>query len=184
MTSELLWSCLIIILGRIADVTLGTVRTISVVRGRKHLAVLLGFAEVFIWIFIVAKVVSGLSQNLLLGFSYATGFAIGNYVGVTVDEWLALGEQATMIISREGKRLADSLRAAGWRLTVIEAHGRDGPTAVLLVIAARRRARELHGQIEAIDPQCFYTVEDVRLASSLAARSNRSQSWASMFVGK
>ena len=184
MTNELFWSCLIIIVGRIADVTLGTMRTISVVRGRKHLAVLLGFAEVFIWIFIVAKVVSGLSENLLLGFSYAAGFAIGNYVGVTVDEWLAFGEQATMIISREGKRLVSALRAAGWRLTVIEGHGRDGPTAVLLVIVARRKAAELHRQIEEIDPQCFYTVEDVRLASSLLGRSHRGVGWSSMFAGK
>src|SRR4029434_2251810 len=101
-----LWTCLFIIVGRICDVTLGTMRTIAGVRGRKHLAVVLGFAEVFIWIFVVASVVQGLSQNILLGLSYALGFAIGNYVGVSVDEWLAFGEQAMFIVSRQGQVMA------------------------------------------------------------------------------
>lgn len=170
---EIVWACLLVICGRVVDVTLGTMRTISVVRGRKHLAVLLGFFEVLIWIFVVAKVVQGLNQSPLLALSYAAGFALGNYVGVTVDEWLGLGEQALLVISRRGLDMAEALRDKGWRLTQIEAQGRDGKTLVLLVIAKRKRVEILKRQIEQIDPHCFYTVEDVRLASSLALRSEQ-----------
>lgn len=179
-----LWVCLFIIVGRICDVTLGTMRTIAVVRGRKHLAVVLGFMEVFIWIFVVASVVQGLGQNILLGLSYAAGFAIGNYVGVSVDEWLAFGEQAMIIISRQGQVMAGQLRKAGWRLTEILGQGRDGPTDLLLVIVPRKRAAELQQEIERLDPECFYTVDDVRIASSLAARTRRGQGWAMLLMRK
>ena len=47
-------TCALIVCGRICDVTLDTVRTVAVIRGRKHLAVLVGFFEVLIWIFVVA----------------------------------------------------------------------------------------------------------------------------------
>jgi len=184
MTIEVALTMLLITVGRIADVTLGTMRTIAVVRGRKHTAVMLGFAEVFIWIFVVAKVVEGLSENLLLGISFAAGFAIGNYVGVTVDEWLAFGDQAMLIVSRKGKQLARHLREDGWRLTEIEGQGRDGKTLLLLAIVTRKKAPGLQRQIELFDPECFYTVEDVREASSLAGRSRQRQGWTSFLVGK
>jgi len=184
MSLETLLTCLFIIAGRMADVTLGTVRTISVVRGRKHTAVLLGFTEVLIWIFVVAKVVSGLSENLILGVCYAGGFALGNFLGITVDEWLAFGEQSTMIVSKQGRELAKALREKGWVITELPGQGRDGPTVILMAITARRKVAELHKQVEELDPNCFYTVEDIRHASNVAARSQRAQGWGALFAGK
>lgn len=46
--------CLKIFLARIIDVTLGTVRTVLVVRGRKNTAALIAFVEVLIW-FLIAR---------------------------------------------------------------------------------------------------------------------------------
>lgn len=184
MTLEVLLTCLFIVLCRIADVTLGTMRTIMVVRGRKHLSVLLGFAEVFIWIMIVTKVVKSFDGSIIYTLAYAGGFALGNYIGMTVDEWLALGEQATMVLSKKGSQIAGLLRERGWRVTELEGHGRDSATTVLLLVAPRRKATELQQHIQELDPNCFYTVEDVRLASSLAARTRPRQGIASLLVGK
>lgn len=185
MNWALVGTCALIVGGRICDVTLDTVRTVAVIRGRKHLAVLVGFFEVLIWIFVVARVITGLSQNLLLGICYASGFALGNYVGVVVDEWLAFGDQAMMIISRKGHDLATTLRQEGWRLTEVEAHGREGRTQILLVIVSRKQAVHLQQVIERTDPECFYTVDDVRKASSLAARARAGSSgWGLLFTGR
>jgi hypothetical protein len=82
---------LIVFLARFVDVTLGTMRIIFLSRGRKFLAPALGFVEVFIWITVVSQIVGGAQNNLLAYFAYAAGFAVGNYVGMVIEEKLAIG---------------------------------------------------------------------------------------------
>jgi hypothetical protein len=82
---------LIVFLVRLTDVTLGTMRIIFVARGRKYLAPLLGFIEVFIWITVVSQIVRG-AQNIVAYLAYAAGFAVGNYVGMIVEERLWLND--------------------------------------------------------------------------------------------
>ncbi|HLE92255.1 MAG TPA: DUF5698 domain-containing protein, partial [Anaerolineales bacterium] len=65
---------LIVFLARVIDVGLGTMRIIFISRGKKVLAPLLGFVEVFIWITIVSQIVRG-AQNIVAYFAYAAGFA-------------------------------------------------------------------------------------------------------------
>ncbi|HEX2991004.1 MAG TPA: DUF5698 domain-containing protein, partial [Anaerolineales bacterium] len=81
---------LIIFLTRVLDVTLGTLRIIFISRGRKYLAPLLGFIEVLIWITVVSQIIGGAS-NFAAYFAYAAGFAVGNYVGMWIEERLAIG---------------------------------------------------------------------------------------------
>jgi uncharacterized protein YebE (UPF0316 family) len=160
--------CLLIVVGRIADVTLGTIRTIMVVRGRRRWACLLGFFEVLIWIFVIGRVVQGLGENPLYAFSYALGFAAGNFVGITLDNRLALGKQVIQFFSRSGGQLAAELRARGVRLTSFEGQGRDGPTSMLMVIVDRGSVPELLAQAGRIDPHCYWSVEDVRRSGAAA----------------
>jgi len=69
---------------RILDVSLGTLRTVSVVRGRVVLAAVLGFFEVTIWVVAVSKVITSFDNPFnVLG--YATGFALGNAVGILIE---------------------------------------------------------------------------------------------------
>ncbi|HOW73854.1 MAG TPA: DUF5698 domain-containing protein [Phycisphaerae bacterium] len=164
--------CLLIVLGRIADVTLGTIRTIMVVRGYRSWASVLGFFEIIIWIFVVAGVIQGLSENLFYGVSYALGFAAGNYVGVTLDNKLALGKQVVQVFSRQGKPLAAALRGQGVPLTTFEGAGRDGSTTMLMVVTERMAVAKLLQEVRKLDPDCYYTVEDVH--STAAARAHGS----------
>ena len=46
---------LVIFFGRILDVSLGTLRIIFVSKGQKHLAPIIGFFEVFIWIVVISE---------------------------------------------------------------------------------------------------------------------------------
>lgn len=47
----------IVFFARVADVTLGTLRIIFTSHGRRNIAPLLGFVEVFIWIVIFGQIV-------------------------------------------------------------------------------------------------------------------------------
>ncbi|MGB6001136.1 MAG: DUF5698 domain-containing protein, partial [Thermoanaerobaculia bacterium] len=73
--------CILIFVLRICDVTLGTVRTVSIVKGYLTLAVVLGFFEVMIWILAVSQVISRINESIFLAIAFAGGFAAGNAVG-------------------------------------------------------------------------------------------------------
>src|SRR5262245_54738025 len=116
MTAETTLICLLIILARIADVSLGTLRTISVVNGRAKLASVVGFFEILIWVFAVSRVIENLSDPAF-AISYALGFALGNLIGIKIEQRIAFGEQVVRIFSTKGDKVAASLRHAGFIVT-------------------------------------------------------------------
>ena len=169
MDWDILPTCLLIIGARICDVSLGTLRTISVVQGRRKLAPVLGFCEVLIWIFGVSQVMINLSHPAC-AISYAFGFALGNYLGMTIERRLALGEQVVRVFSHQGSHLAGRLRCEGFRVTELDARGRDGPVQILFIHTARKTVNRLAERVLQLDPACFYIVDDVRLGSSVSLR--------------
>jgi len=81
---------LIIILARMVDVTLGTLRIIFVSRGNRIIAPILGFFEVFVWVVVISQIMQNLN-NPINYVAYALGFAIGNYLGIQAEDKLAIG---------------------------------------------------------------------------------------------
>jgi uncharacterized protein YebE (UPF0316 family) len=152
----------IVFLARLTDVTLGTVRIIFVSRGKKHLAPLLGFVEVFIWITIVSQIVRG-AHNLLAYLAYAAGFAVGNYVGMLVEERLAIGTlMIRVIVPKDGAALVYRLRAEGYGATYIDAHGASGSVCLIYTVVMRKELSHVVGVIEETHPKAFFTVEELR----------------------
>ena len=91
--------CLLIFVLRICDVTLGTVRTVVIVKDYLLLAVALGFVEVMIWILAVIQVIARINESFFLALAFAGGFAAGNAVGILVERRLAMGTSVVRIIS-------------------------------------------------------------------------------------
>lgn len=153
---------LVVFLARIADVSLGTLRINFVARGFKFRASLIGFIEVLIWITIVAQIVREVHSwaNIL---AFAGGFATGTYVGMRIEEHLAIGNVWVRVISPLNPGpLVTALRADGYGVTLLDAQGANGPTTILLILARRSHLDGVLGQIQAFLPDAFYTVEDVR----------------------
>jgi uncharacterized protein YebE (UPF0316 family) len=148
---------------RVVDVSLGTLRTISVVQGRLLLSVVLGFVEVLIWIVALSQVIIGVSENPLLMVAYAGGFATGNASGIALERLLALGTVVVRMVSaRNGARIANELRQGGHRVTTFQGEGRDGDVTLVYVTCRRRQLRSLLDRARAIEPSIFYTVEPVQ----------------------
>jgi uncharacterized protein YebE (UPF0316 family) len=169
-------TCLLIVAARITDVSLGTIRTINVVQGRRTLALVLGFFEVLIWLLIVSRVINEISQPAY-AIAYALGFALGNYVGMTIEARLALGRQLVRIFSRQGPEMASAMREAGLRVTQFDGYGRDGPVQELFIEIGRRHAANVIEQARVLDPKCFYMVDDIRLVSSAHAQVGERTGW-------
>lgn len=165
MTWDLVLGCLLIFIARLADVSLDTLRMVAVIRGRRYMAWGLGFFQVLIWVYAISAVMKNISQPPY-AIAYALGFATGNFLGITIENWLAHGEQVIRIFTRRGEETAARLWAHGFGVTVFDGRGKDGPVSELYIQSARKRMQEVASIARQMDPECYYVVEDVRLAST------------------
>lgn len=155
-----LWP-LFIIAARIMDVSIGTVRTIMVVRGLRWTSACLGFFEVVIWIIAVSGVLVEVTAIKII--AYGLGFALGNAAGIWIDELLAFGQQLIVTIS-QGKAhdVAFALRMQDFTVTELPASGGGGDVAMALIVAPRRKVRHVIRVAEQADAEVFITVHDVK----------------------
>lgn len=157
---------LLIFFARMADVSIGTLRIVFVSKGLKFIAPLLGFVEILIWLLAMSKIF----QNLDVWFyyiAYAGGFAVGNYVGLTIEERLALGHLSLRIITSEpSEELAKKLTKEGYGVTYHEAQGSRGKVDIIYCILKRSDYNLVTRIINNYNPKAFYTIEDVRYANS------------------
>lgn len=125
---------LLVFAARVIDVSLGTLRIIFISRGKKHLAPLLGFVEVFIWIVVVSQLVREVN-NWASYLAYAAGFAAGNYLGIWIEDRLALGTVILRIIlSSQHEQLKRALHEAGYGITSVDGEGANGPVKLIYTI--------------------------------------------------
>ncbi|HEY9226885.1 MAG TPA: DUF5698 domain-containing protein, partial [Gemmatimonadaceae bacterium] len=93
------WGALLIFGLRIVDVSCDTMRVIFAIRGKRGIAAILGFIQALVWIVAVGNAVKHLDSPLhILG--YAGGYAMGTYVGVTIEQAIAYGVATVRIVSK------------------------------------------------------------------------------------
>ena len=153
---------LFIFVARIIDVSLGTLRIIFVTKGMKNVAPLVGFFEVLIWLLAISRIMQDL-DNWVCYIAYAAGFATGNYVGMLIEEKLAIGHEVVRVITRkDATQLIEDLRAMGYGVTSVKAEGIEGEVAVIYIIARRSMIKEIIGEINRFNPRALYTVESIK----------------------
>jgi uncharacterized protein YebE (UPF0316 family) len=155
---------LLIFIARVVDVSFGTLRIVYIAKGRRYIAPMLGFVEVLIWLLAIGQIIKNLN-NVACYIAYAGGFATGNFVGIWIENKLALGTQVLRIItSRDSADLIDNLKSKGHGITLLNAEGSQGPVKVIFTIIKRKYLKEVIETIQTYNPKAFYSVEDVRLA--------------------
>jgi uncharacterized protein YebE (UPF0316 family) len=156
----------LICLARICDVSLGTIRIITVSKGMRSLATGLAFFEIIIWLFSIGQIMQNLT-NIANYIAYATGYAVGNYVGIYIEEKLSLGTIMLRIITKKkADELIAFLKSAGYGVTILKGAGGYGPVDVIFTIVKRREYTTVVGIINKFNPNAVYTVEEVKHAST------------------
>lgn len=152
----------LIFFARVADVSLGTFRTIVVFRGHKLLASCIGFFEILIWLAAAAQVLTNLDR-WYLALAYAGGFAVGNFVGMWIESRFAIGSELIRCISYNRDVLADKLRSEGFKVISFDGDmGKDRPVELLFIIEKRRKTPALINLIKELDETAVYSISDVK----------------------
>ena len=131
----------LIFCARILDVSIGTLRILFLVRGRRAIAATLGFAEVMIYLTALGYVLGGgREMSLLQMIVYCAGFSTGNFLGSFLEERLMNAYVVLEIImdkTPETKAMIEKIRSDGYGATVVYGKGRDGIRSIIKVICRR-----------------------------------------------
>lgn len=156
---------LIIFTSRVCDVSLGTLRHVFISKGFRKIVPLLGFFEVLIWIVVVAQVMKNLN-NIACYLAWAGGFATGTYVGLMIEERLALGLQVIRIITNQNcDELLEALKKENHGVTIVDAQGGIGPVKMVFTIVKRKNTHAVVKLIQVYNPTAFYSIEDIKNAN-------------------
>jgi uncharacterized protein YebE (UPF0316 family) len=153
---------LLIFLLRTSDLTISTTRTLSIVQGRRTMAWFLALLQSSLFVMGVAGVLGDLGNPLNL-IAYASGFALGNVLGMILESRITPGHFLLRITSSTfGESLTTQLREHGYGVTEISGIGMEGTVHVMLTFIPCREFRRVKHQILDIDPSAFITMEPVR----------------------
>lgn len=153
---------LLIFFARIADQSIGTMRLIFLSKGYKFIAPFLGFFEVIIWLLAVSQIMKHL-DSVLCYIAYGAGFAMGNFIGIILEERISIGNVIIRIITNtQADDLISNLRSHNYGLTIVDAQGSKGPVKVILSIIKRKDIAHVASIINQFTPHAFYTIEEVK----------------------
>ena len=156
---ELIFSALIIFTLRLADQSLGTMRSLLVAKNKPLYAALIGLIESAIWIVAISQVVKDIDDPVLIG-SYAAGFAAGTILGSYIERLVGVGNIVIRVFSpANSPSVAETLRDKGYGVTIIDGQGKDGPIKIYLCVIPRRRLKAVLDMIKEINPDSFITTD-------------------------
>ncbi len=156
---------LFIFLARVVDVSINTLRIMFVLNGKKSVAPILGFFEALIWLLAIGQIFQNLN-NPMSYIAYAGGYAMGTFVGMSIEEKLALGRVLVRVITPVPlPNLLEYMKDNDFRFTSVGAEGRYGKVNLLFTVMKRDVLPEFIKKVKASDSKAFYTIESVKKIS-------------------
>lgn len=165
---DLMFLCLKILICRIIDVSLATIRTVVIVKGKSVLAALIAFVEGLIWFLIVREALlfdaTGIDK-FIIALAYSGGFALGTYLGGIISKKFIKGMvQVQIVTSDKNKEMLDSIRNAGYALTVIDINASEFSAEKYMLFSeiSSTQLYDFKNLINELDPKAFIMVNDTR----------------------
>ncbi|OPX71244.1 MAG: hypothetical protein A4E38_01085 [Methanoregulaceae archaeon PtaB.Bin108] len=166
MTEPGLWLPLIILVARIVETSLETIRTIYINRGHTNLAAGIGVVKVAIWLLSTGLVLTNL-QNLWGVLAYVAGYAIGTVIGMRLEERISIGSVVVRVfVPGDPLPVMNRFGGMGYGITRLDGTGYlSSEVALLFMVVPRANLKELLGILKNEYPHLLYTVEDIRKGS-------------------
>ncbi len=160
--------CLIVCLGRVVDVALGTTRTVFTVRGKSYIAAIIGFVEAMLWFLIVREALSFQAKGMetyLIATAYALGYSLGTLCGgLITSKFIKTKINVQVISSSKNEQLKKALFDAGFGVTVLIASGatKQEERYMLLIETDNKKLKMLKAIIAENDSNAFVSISDTK----------------------
>lgn len=156
--------CFVICFAKICEISIQSVKTVFMVKGKRGIAACLAFVECLIWGLIISSIITLLGQDLSLLVSYCLGYALGLYIGTFVENKIALGTNSIQFIfKKEYLNVVEeyfSVHTQGY--TVLNGRGSQEEMCVVLVVLPRKVVSTVIEKIRKLcNNQVFINSSDV-----------------------
>ena len=157
--------CLKIYFARICDVTLGTIRTNYSVRGKTIISGCIAFIEVFIWFLIVKEALNTNENGIIIGISYALGYATGTIIGTYISKkFINTLITAEIITFKATNEMIDSIKKEGFGISLIPTS--NNKSNLLLITLNSKNLAQLKKIVYHFDKQAFMVVNESKVVQN------------------
>ncbi len=160
----MLFICLKIFLARIVDVSLGTIRTVLVVKGKNLTPAIVAFFEVLVWFYAAREALNTEIASILIPIFYAGGYAAGTYIGTFISTHFVEGLIGVQVITKQSKEphMLDEIRAAGFGASVIDLKNTHEKSKkdMLIIHLNKSKLKKLTKIIRRNDPDAFVVINE------------------------
>ena len=154
--------CLIVCAAKIIEITIQSLKTCMMVKGQRLKAAGLGFVECAIWGLVISTIISTLGDNLLLLLFYCSGYAIGLFLGSTLEGKIALGTSSLELIANDEntEKITEYLHSNSRGYTVFEGKGSTNKMNMIMIVLPRRDAPAVVKQVRKLCQNNVFVVVD------------------------
>lgn len=142
--------CALIAFAKIVEISIQSIKTVSMVKGRRILAAVLAFVECLIWGLVCSSIITGLTSNISWLLSYCLGYASGIYIGSKLESLIALGTSSIQFVVRNEaiNDVEEYLQKHDRGYTVLEGRGAKGKSSMVIVALPRKEVKKTINDIE------------------------------------
>lgn len=161
---KLLNLCIKIFFARILDVSLGTIKTVFIVKEKRLISTIISFFEVLIWFEVARTALNTEITSILIPISYALGYATGTYIGTFINTNFIKGHLTISIISSKIKTPEiNILKENGFGLSIIPA---EGNKKLIIIEIDKKNLSKLKNLIYTFDKKAFVIINDTKFVQN------------------
>lgn len=154
---SLLLTCIKIFFARILDVSLNTIRTTFVIKGKTFIVALIAFVEITIWL-LVARTAINVELNLWIVISYSGGYTMGTILGTTFINKFVKTNMELIVISTKIKN-TKKIKDKNFGVSILN---KDKNKTILLIETSKKRLDELTILLKKLDNEAFITIKETK----------------------
>ncbi len=154
-----------ILLSKIIENALATLRLIVVANGKKKLGALLQGIIALVWIFVTGIVIIDINKDILKIVFFCIGSIIGSYLGSIIEEKIALGSNMLVCVIKEKYERLLKNRLNNYQITTI--CEKNNTLSILFIFIKRKETRKISKIIKTIDESAIIISEKAKTLSNI-----------------
>ena len=156
--------CIIVCIAKIVEISIQSLKTVMMVKGQRFKAAALGFIECIIWGLAISTIIGTLGDDMFLLVFYCVGYAVGLFLGATIENKIALGTSNLELIANDEstEKITEYLKGRQMGYTVFDGYGStDKMNMIFIVLPRKEMPRVLKEIRKTCDNKVFVVASEV-----------------------
>lgn len=150
--------CLEVFSARILDVSIGSIRTVYLIKQKNIIACILAFVELIIWFYVARETLTRSDISFIVVISYALGYAVGTYIGGLINKYYINGNLMVLVFTNKSiTPLKKLLINNGYGMSSIALKDKK---ELLLVEIKKKELKRVRQLIKSIDNNAFVIINE------------------------